>query len=135
MRRHRRVLALLSSALVLQLSGVWTAVAYPSGHAPCEAAAAGQERVAPSAVTDTEHRVHRAMPADAGPPRSDEQPPCGLPWAPVGCTSSMPCLPTLLPGSDVALVVMPVTSTGALAAIALEPPSRSTTPEPPPPRA
>lgn len=78
--------------------------------------------------------------APAPAPRSPrtpahEQMPCHLPWAPAGCQTMAPCAPTALTSKMLVILSAPLVPHDVQRLELLAPPSISTPPELPPPRA
>ena len=73
------------------------------------------------------HTDHHAPP--------DKQAPCRFPWAPDGCQSMAPCAPAALTSPTQVLSPAPQPVTIVPALTVLTPPSQTSPPELPPPRA
>lgn len=133
-RPFRRVAALVSSLLLLQSvligSGFACALPMPMGQ-PTPAGA--ELSTAMSDMTGMDMSGSQQQPSSKAP--GSDGSPCRLPWAPAGCQSMAPCAPVAI--AETAEVASPLVR-GAYSIAALDvltPPSRSTPPELPPPKA
>ncbi len=126
MRGLRPLTALVSGALLLQLvlAGGGFACVMPEGGGMRAAEASSMPGMTMSA--DAEGSVQS--------PSSDKAP-CRLPWAPAGCQPMAPCAPAVVASAALVLAVPPTPIAEVATLVVLAPPSRSTPPELPPPRA
>lgn len=134
-RPFRRVAALISSLLLLQLvlvgSGFACAMPMPMGQQSPPAANAASTAVSDMVGMDMSGSQREAS---SKAPASDRSP-CRFPWAPAGCQSMAPCAPVAM-AQAAEVASLPVTGAYVVAALdVLTPPSRSTPPELPPPKA
>lgn len=131
MRRSvRRIAALLSGALLLQLVlvGSGFACALPMQMAT-DAPGADMTAMAGMDMPSTD-----AAPIPASTPAPDDAP-CRLPWAPAGCQSMAPCAPTVVASAVVTVSLPPGAVATEVTLAVLGPLTRSIPPELPPPRA
>ena len=129
MTRFHRVAALVSGALLLQLVLVGSGFAciMPKMDATHAAATAN---AAPMPGMDMSTNV----PSSTDGPVSGDAP-CHLPWAPASCQPMAPCGPAAVTAPALTLLLPEVTLSEVARLVVLVPPSRSTAPELPPPRA
>ena len=131
MRRSiRRIAALLSGALILQL--VLVGSGYACARPMQMATGANAADMSAMAGKDMTNMPAAARPANAPPP---DDAPCRLPWAPAGCQSMTPCAPIVVASPSVTVLLTPPAGASRLALVVVVPTARSIPPEPPPPKA
>jgi hypothetical protein len=135
MRLVRRPIALLSALLVAHVVLLGGGVGCATPMSRTSLGYGASPRVISAADRGSaEMPGMPGMPMRSVPGRPDA--PCNLPWAPAACQGMVPCGPAALatPPAPTVAAVAPVPEP-AITLVVLAPPSRSTTPEPPPPRA
>lgn len=134
MRQTRRVTALLVTFLLIHLTWVgsgFACVMPAMAHTPAVTAV---QHAPPSADMAGMHMDGASVETSPSTPAHHDLP-CRFPWAPDGCQSIAPCAP-LAVASAVADTRVPHETPSAVAPqLVLTPPSRTTPPELPPPRA
>jgi hypothetical protein len=126
MRRSRRSSALAALLLVLQFIVLGSGFVCVAPGMDDGTASAGMAQMDMSGGLPTPNAPRHA-PSDRAP--------CSFPWAPANCSSMAPCAPAAVASPTVALLPAPAAEYDVERLIVLAPPSRSTPPELPPPRA
>jgi hypothetical protein len=131
-QRPGRLTALVASLLVMQLTVTGNDYACPIHASENAHRETGGHAHAMSAggVALAHQATHLATGEDMGMPGH-----CDFPCAPAACGSAVTCNATVAVATGSCLCPVSFASTSAVALTALAPQSRSTAPEPPPPRA
>jgi hypothetical protein len=127
MRHPRRLRATAALVLMLQLILLGSGLACAMPGMRDHATSVGMAQMDMGSGTSTSTAPQQS-PTQGGTP-------CSFPWAPAGCHSMAPCAPVAVATQTVALVPAPPVEHEMAGLVVLAPPSRSTPPELPPPRA
>jgi hypothetical protein len=122
MQWGRRVVAALSAVFVLQL------VFIESGYACARSDARGS--MADMGMMGMTTKANGGAPAS-----TDHRSPCRFPWAPDGCQNMVPCAPAAITAPAHGVVDVPPVAQAIPVLSVVTPPSATSPPELPPPRA